>query len=121
MKGEENMGRIMLATSASTDEEYGGTIEPEDTGWVKLSQDYEVYYRRIGKLVEVYSNIQAEVGNMELGTLPSGCRPPATMLAPDAFGTEDRRLLTVRQNGTVAISNSTAVGWVVANMMYFAN
>ena len=27
MKGEENMGRIMLATSNSTDEEYGGTFE----------------------------------------------------------------------------------------------
>ena len=27
MKGEEDMGRIMLATSASTDEEYGGIIE----------------------------------------------------------------------------------------------
>ena len=114
------MGRIMLATSNSTDEEYGGTTEQEDTGWIKISQNYDVYYRRIGKLVEVYSNIQAEVGNMELGTIPSGCRPPITMLAPNVYGTNDRRLLTVRANGTVAITNSTVVGRVVTNMMYFA-
>ena len=67
MKGEENMGRILLATSNSTDEEYGGAIEQASSVTLTLNEPSGIVSSisgsalRDGKTVEV--DIQLTLSN----------------------------------------------------------
>ena len=75
------MGRIMLATSASTDEEYGGTTTTDiDSIEVTLSNNQTAQIVRQGKIaiMRFTNNTTTAITTAVTGTIPEGWRPNGT-------------------------------------------
>ena len=90
-----------------------------DTAATTLNATYGCQYERRNGLVTVKVDYRSNVtANVNVGTLPTGCRPPFTVMAASATGGTNTSYMQITTTGVVTLAKVGSGGWCIATITY---
>lgn len=108
-------------------DKWDDAAQAEDSGWIELKLDNKatsdsfLYYRKIGKNIELYGELEFTDKPMSITTLPAAARPSSINASPVRYF-----LASVDISETIFIGINTIIGLIVpagieANKKYYFN
>jgi len=81
----------------------------EDTGWICLNEDWAIYYRKKGNIVEISAlprkkSFKGYTQNV-VAQLPVGCRPSRDIVMPAYCNSSSKIFFGVNENGAILFFN----------------
>lgn len=94
-------------------------LDLTDTGTTTLNATYNCQYVRRNGLVTVKVDYRSTLSaNVNIGTLPSGCRPPFVVMAANATGGANTSYMSINTNGVVTLAKVGSGGYCIATITY---